>query len=324
MLVVSSCHNSEKPMLSFYYWKTVFNLSETEKTILSENKVSKLYIRYFDIDLDPKTKKPIPNAPIIFTIEPTNFIVTPVIYIKNQVMLNPNLDIKDLAQKTYNYIQQINSKNHISCQEIQIDCDWTLSSKSNYLAFIDAFKKISGKKLSATIRLHQIKYFKETKIPNVDKGVLMYYNMGEIASNSQNSIYEQKIASKYLSSLKKYPLPLDIALPIYSWGIHIRQNRVLGLLNKIDVASFQKDTNFVTTKNNFYKARNNVFKNGTFFKKNDELKLEFVSENKLLEMTTDLKQNLKQNPDEIIIYDLDQFNLKKYEKNIFTQVINRF
>ena len=57
---------------------------------------------------------------------------------------------------------------------------------------------------------------------------------------------------------------------------------------------------------------------------NDVLKIEAISQKELLEMADDLNENLKLTPKEIIFYDLDEFNIKNYEKNIFKQVIARF
>lgn len=140
-----SCQQQEQPIISFYYWKTIFRLSPTEKDCLTANQVQRLYIRYFDIDLNPNTKEAYPRSPIRFEDKIYNFKIIPVVYIKNRVMLDSKLNVSDLAQKTNNFIQQINLKNKISIQEIQIDCDWTLESKDNYLRFIEAFKKISNK-----------------------------------------------------------------------------------------------------------------------------------------------------------------------------------
>ena len=319
-----SCQQQEQPTISFYYWKTIFRLSPKEKNTLTINEVKRLYIRYFDVDLNLRTQMPYPKTPIRFEETITNFEIIPVVYIKNKVMLDKKLNVLDLAQKTNSFIQQINSKNKIIIQEIQIDCDWTLASKDNYLHFIEAFKKVSKKKLSATIRLHQIKYFKKTKIPNVDRGVLMYYNMGKIAPDSLNSIYDRNIASRYLSSLKKYPLPLNIALPIYSWGIHIRDGKIIGLRNKIDINNLKNNSSFVLTKNNWLTVRRSNFHYGIFYKENDQLKIESISKNDLLEMANDLEENTKQNPKEIIFYDLDEFNLKNYEEGLFKKVIDCF
>lgn len=295
-----------------------------EKSTLQDNQVKKLYIRYFDIDWNAKLQKAFPQSPIRFEESPKDFTIVPVIYIKNKVLLAENINVLDLAQKTNNFIQQINAKNNISCKEIQIDCDWTLASRDNYLKFINDFKKISGKKLSATIRLHQIKYYTKTKIPNVDKGVLMYYNMGEITPDSLNSIYDRNIANRYLATLKKYPLPINIALPIYSWAVHVQDGKVIGLKNKIDVRGFERDTNFNLFKQNWFKVKNSNYKNGTFYKKGDWLKLEGITENDLLEMADDLEENTARMPSEIIFYDLDEFNIKNYEKDLFEQVVARF
>lgn len=311
-------------MISFYYWKTIFKFSKTEKETLDQNKVTKLYLRYFDIGLHPESKIPIPISPIRFEENPKEYQIVPVVFIQNKVMLQKHLDVNNLAKKTFDFIAQINSKNKISCQEIQIDCDWSLESKDNYLKFIAVFKKLSTKKLSATIRLHQVKYFKKTKIPNVDSGVLMYYNMGSIASDSLNSIYDQKVAARYLKSLKRYPLHLDFAFPIYSWAIHIRNNKVIGLRSKINSAELEKDQNFEKTSPIFFRVKQSNYKNGVFYEENDLLKIEEIKAKDLKEMAEDLEENLVEKPKEIIFYDLDEFNLNNYEKNTFKQIISCF
>lgn len=324
VFLLIACGKNDKPIIAFYYWKTIFKLSEKETEILKDNKVSKLYIRYFDISLNPENQQPIPLSPIRFQQNANDFNIVPVVFIQNKVMLSTDLDIDDLAQKTFSLVEQINSKNKIQCNEIQIDCDWSLNSKENYLKFIERFKKLSHKKLSATIRLHQVKYFKKTKIPNVDSGVLMYYNMGTIAPDSLNSVYNKKIADRYLKSLKKYPLHLDLALPIYSWGVHIRNQKVIGLRSKIDLSELKKDQNFEQVNAIFFKVKQSNYKNGIFYEENDLLKIEAISPEDLLEMADELDENLAQKPKEIIFYDLDEFNLKNYEKNIFEQVISCF
>ncbi|WP_204251684.1 hypothetical protein [Flavobacterium ginsenosidimutans] len=319
-----SCTKNEKPVISFYYWKTIFKFSKIEKEVLEENNVSKLYVRYFDIGLHPESKFPIPISPIRFEINPSGYTIVPVVFIQNKVMLQKNLDVEDLAQKTFDFIEQINSKNKIVSQEIQIDCDWSLESKENYLKFIKSFKKLSRKKLSATIRLHQVKYFKKTKIPSVDSGVLMYYNMGSIAPDSLNSIYDQKVAERYLKSLKKYPLHLDFAFPIYSWGVHIRNNKVIGLRSKMNRKELEEDSNFEKTSPIFFRAKQSNYKNGVFYEENDLLKIEEITKDDLKEMAEDLQGNLIEKPNEIIFYDLDEFNLNNYEKNTFEQIISCF
>lgn len=323
-LLFLSCQNNPKPTVSFYYWKTVFKLSTLEEEILKENEVSKLYIRYFDVDINENT--PLPVLPIIFKENVAHFEIVPVVFINNEVMLNDDVNLEDLGEKIRNLINQINKKNNIDCKEIQLDCDWTMRSKHNYLQFVSLFKKKYKGILSATIRLHQVKFFEKTSIPNVHKGVLMFYNMGNVTEDDINSIYDRNIGKDYTASLKKYPLPIDIALPIYSWAVQIRNNEVIDLISKLDPNIFEDKSNFEAITRLRFKVKKSLLQSGYFFKKDDIIKIELISKNNLFEMAADLTKQVKEKPKEIIFYDLDAFNLRTYsdEKNIFQEVSHSF
>ena len=314
-LLAACSTKTEKINTAFYFWRTTFSLTETEQQYLKNLEVKKLYIRYFDVGL--QNNEAIPVAPIVFNVKPLGYSVVPVVYIKNEVFLQ-NEAADSLAVKVYSYIQQINKSVNVSVNEIQFDCDWSLKSKQNYFQFLEEFKKLHPN-LSATIRLHQIKYPDKTGIPDVDKGVLMYYNMGVINAGEDNSIYSQKIARNYINSLQNYNLPLNMALPIFSWGVHIRSNQVTNLIgglrvNDLTEAQFEK-----ITENRFKVVKDVVFK-GRYLAKDDEIKIEAVSADQLKEMMHDIKKNSKHKPNEIIFYDLNENNLKAYEKEDFKTV----
>jgi len=319
----SACSDkSEKgaPNVAFYYWKTIFKLTENEKEVLSENNVGKIYIRYFDIGL--KGKEAIPVSSIRFSEKPDPYKVVPVVYIKNEVMLEPTVDLQQLAEKVNTYIGKVNAKNSIAWDEIQVDCDWTLQSKDRYLKFVEHLKSVSAKRLSATIRLHQVKYYGKTGIPNVDKGVLMYYNMGSIAPDNRNSIYDREVAQSYIKSLKKFPLALDVALPVYCWGIHFRDDGVINVISKIDVAALKNDPHFRKTDEITFQVVESVIRGGNYFKEGDQLKMESILKDDLKNMADDLRDNLANRPNEIIFYDLDDFNMTSYnsDQKIFKKV----
>jgi hypothetical protein len=312
------------PEVSFYYWKTTFRLTAPEREALRQHRVSKLYVRYFDIAIQHDT--PVPVSPIVFHDAPDTLKIVPVVYIKNEVMLHAALKPAELAQKVITYIDQVNAEHSMLIQELQIDCDWTLTSRNTYFRFLEQLKRLSGKKISVTIRLHQVKYYATTGIPPADRGVLMYYNMGRISPDVASSIYDRATAHAYLESVSTYPRPLDVALPIFSWGIHLRDNKVIGLLNKADNATFIQDAHFEMKTQPFFEVRQNVIKIGRYFKQGDRVKVESVSADNLLEMATDLEDELLQPPGEIIFYDLDAFNLNHYEneKDILEDVRHRF
>ena len=319
----SACAKKPLPEVSFYYWRTVFSLTNAERDILKTTNSAKIYLRYFDLILPKGSNQAIPESAITFKDSTLNLKIIPVIYIKNEVMLNDKENLEMLADKMLDYISQINKKNKISTSEVQIDCDWTLASKNNFMKFMEILKSKNLDTLSATIRLHQIKYAATTGIPNVDYGVLMYYNMGKIAADDSNSIYDRKIAAQYLAKLSEYPLSLKVALPIFSWAVQIRTNKVVGLSAKItqeDVIS----NDFEKVSENVFKVKRSHYLKGSFLNNNDLLKIEKVSSKELSDMASDLKKNLKETPSEIIFFDLNENNIKQYDKSIYKEITTSF
>jgi hypothetical protein len=114
VFLLTACGKNDKPIIAFYYWKTVFKLSETEKEVLKDNNVEKLYIRYFDVGLNPKTTEPIPISPIHFQGNVSKFDIVPVVFIQNKVMLKSNINVDDLAEKTFHLLNEINAKKQYS------------------------------------------------------------------------------------------------------------------------------------------------------------------------------------------------------------------
>lgn len=324
LISLASCSKEKNNgiQMSFYYWKTHFSLSDLEQSFIKENKIDKMYVRYFDVAL--KNNKAIPVSAITFDSIPKNLKIVPVIYIKNEVVLNVSVDLNELSDQMLKYIAQINEKHNIDATELQFDCDWSLKSKDRFFALIEMIKQKATYNLSATIRLHQIKYQEKTGIPNVDRGVLMYYNMGTIAGDSLNSIYDRNIAKKYINALENYPLELDIALPIYSWAIHLRKDKPINLISRIRANQLDslKEFKKITTNKYLVAETNTHF--GNFFKEGDVLKIESIKPKQIEEMISDLSSKMNKIPKEIIFYDFDQTNINTYEKEFFKEVITAF
>lgn len=322
LVLIAACRHQPKPV-SFYYWKTQFSLNGFEKSVLKEHSVKSLYVRYFDVDFKPEDKQPGPVSPIQLDTAIHSFRVVPVIFIKNRTFERlSSSDIAPLAKNVFTLVSQINQSQHIVTHEIQFDCDWTERTRNNFFLFIQHYRAISGQTISSTIRLHQVKYKTRTGIPPVDYGVLMYYNMGNITGYNNNSIYESSIANKYNSYLRTYPLALDIALPVYSWGQTIREGKVVALLNKINFGHFKNDSNFIKMSNSRYLTKHACFKAGYYFKEKDEIKLEHVPAADLLEITKKINQYTNHKIGKLIFYDLDSTNLVQYEEDVFKKVLN--
>ena len=50
------------PEISFFYWKSTFNVEDVSSRWLNSSPVNKLYIRFFDVDVDVNLG-PVPVAP---------------------------------------------------------------------------------------------------------------------------------------------------------------------------------------------------------------------------------------------------------------------
>ena len=153
-----TCKRTTKPpsSISFYHWKSVFNLSKQEKECLQFNESETLYLKYFDVVKEEGQVKPV--SVIQFKQAPSLSII-PVVFIKNNVFVDSDkLETDTLAIHISKLLQHINLKNNISVHEIQFDCDWTEATQELYFYFLKQFTKANPHTtLSATIRLHQVK-----------------------------------------------------------------------------------------------------------------------------------------------------------------------
>ena len=160
---------------------------------------------------------------------------------------------------------------------------------------LEAFKKEFPYQLSATIRLHQVKYREKTGVPPVDYGVLMYYNMGRITATGANSIYDRSTALRYLGKLRAYPLPLDIALPMFAWGVHSADGQVLNLVGGLTHAQAQAISTLVRIDaSDIYKVAEQTYYKGRVWQAGDLIKIEEVSDAQRKEMLADLRGHSSQ------------------------------
>ncbi len=323
-ICLNAC-DSDKPIksMSFYYWRTGFSLDSLEQKAVRDNNVHTLYLRYFDVDWSDTDSAPAPVAALRPNASPANFTIIPVIFLRNRVF--QKLDsgrIDSLVEKIAGLVSHISTAIHTTPPEVQFDCDWTETTKDKYFRFLRHYHAASNTPVSCTIRLHQVKYPDRTGLPPVDHGVLMFYNMGNIDAGGGNSIYDRNIAHRYIPSLRSYPLQLDLALPIFSWGLQVRNGKVIQLLDKMNAAAFEKDTNFVRNGSKGFAVKHASFRGGYYFQENDAVKIESVSKDDLLEIVSEVNGHSNHRIRNVIFYDLDSQNLLRYDKSVFHEILD--
>ncbi|MDY3201531.1 MAG: hypothetical protein RBQ84_11295 [Arcobacter sp.] len=279
-----STKKPEPLFISFYSWENSFDKKDINE---------KLYIKVLDIAYSTKLEIVTTNL----KTTPKDFV--PVIYITNETMKNVDYSLVSNAI--------LKTLKNLNFNEVQIDCDWSDSSQSNYFKLLENLKTKLNKPLSATIRLHQIKYYVKTGIPPVDYGVLMYYNMSDITDiNTKNSILDNDIAKKYHYNFDNYKLKLKLALPLYSQAIQFRENKALSIFEGVERSDF--DSNFIEISPNLYKVLNSTYFKGRYIYKDDIFRFEDVKKEDLKIALDDFMNLTKNRFDEIIFYTLKYKN----------------
>ena len=326
LFLLASCKHKEVPKAAFYYWKTVFRTDSAQSTLLKQAAANTVYLRFFDVVWDEQKQAALPNAVFRTDQDLKPLHITPVIFITNRVFQQlQGKETDSLARKCHSLIAALAGKAGIAYQSVQVDCDWTDGTKDKYFAFLRAFKTYSKKSLQATIRLHQVKYRERTGVPPVDKGVLMFYNMGKIrAGETASSIYNEQDAARYLSRLGTYPLALDVALPLFSWVIQSREGRVIQVYSKISRADLNNPSFFEETGGR-YRARKSFFSKGIYIRENDIFKPEETDLDALKKAADQLSERLPPlNTRTIIYYELANINLPEFTTEALGKITDRF
>lgn len=312
---------------SFYYWKSVLRLTADEEKRLEELKVRTLYVKFFDVDWDNVGRKPIPVAVLQnpgYNL-PNSLMVIPVVFITNECIQQIDSSQTDLlAGKLTGLVKDIYSNNRFAnpVTEIQIDCDWTASTKDKYFSLLRAIKHLSQVNISVTIRLHQIKFIAKTGIPPVDKGLLMCYNMGNLKNPAtNNSIIEAPELKKYTGNLADYPLLLDVALPLFDWKVLFRDGQYKGLIENLSDSVFTGA--YCRKKENRYEILKDTILQGYELKKGDMIRVEESPYNEIIAVLDEIGGQLKNTHPRVVLYHLDTLLLNKYSTHELESIYSR-
>ena len=331
-LFLGSCQSKKVEMkLAFYHWQTHLSLSEIEKKYIADLGVAKMYPKFFDVDWDFNQEEAIALATISVSTElPVELAIVPTVFITNRTLAQISADqLSDLAQKIKQKLidRLILFPTH-SIKEIQFDCDWTQSTKTKYFELLRLLNQSfapEGIDLSATIRLHQIKYVQKTGIPPVKRGMLMYYNMGSVQEETtQNSILDNAIGAKYVNQLSRYPLPLDVALPLFQWGVLFRKDKMIKLLNQLSETALADSQRFTKSDKNHWEVIKSTYLNGVYLYKGDKIRLEKVEQDDLVAAASLLQQHLKAADRTIVFYHLDSTLVRGFEVENLKKIITHF
>ncbi|WP_166919338.1 hypothetical protein [Flavobacterium poyangense] len=324
-----SCSNKiENVEKSFYYWKSdTWSLSEKETAIVKDLKIRKLYVKFFEIDHNEAFGDFPISKSILRLYNQDSITIVPTVYIKNDVFKVGNKKALDTLANNIDflikkYVNERFEKNQI--KEFQMDCDWTLKTKDNYFYFLKKLKEISKKEISCTLRLYPYKYPEKMGTPPVDRATLMCYNLvNPLNNHSKNSILDVNELELYLNKKRKYPLHLDVALPIYSWMQVYQNNKFAKVIynNHKDIIGSLKEI-----KPMWYEVTKDLVIDDLYLRVGDKIKYEKLSSEKINKAIEVIRKNVvfDSGNTTVTLFHLDEEQLSKYNDETLSGFYTNF
>ena len=135
----------------------------------------------------------------------------------------------------------------------------------------------------------------------------MCYNTGDFKDfKTRNAILDSKDVQPYVKYLKKYALPLKLALPVYSWDVEfdakksfVRLNRFYPLYDTANLKSLGKG---------MYEIPGDIPEKSVKYIRHEE-----VSAKTILDVKSLIEKEYGKMP--IVLYHLDSVQLSKYNDN---------
>lgn len=314
LLFFSCSHKVENVERSFYYWKSDgWSLSDAEKSAMDSSNVKKLYVKFFEVSNSPELGNyPVSKSNFRCSEE---YRIVPTVFIRNEVFLKSSTASLDSLASNIDFLinKRLKENYKPGTTEFQMDCDWTIKSKDNYFYFLRKLKSISKKEISCTLRLYPYKYRQKMGIPPVDKVTLMCYNLtNPLESHNRNSILDLKELKSYLTVKEKYPIHMDIALPIYSW-MQVYQNNKFSTVIYSDLKEIKGVLKPI--KPLWYEVtQDTVIDYDYYLRVGDKIKYEEITSDKISEAISIIKQNVALDSDiTVTLFHLNQEQLSNFK-----------
>ena len=288
-----------EPKNSIYHWKTTFDINDAERDFLKKHDIERLYVKMYDVATEQNFLSgeadivPIATTKFVSAI-PDNVEIIPVVYITIDALyalghwdrteeFGKLIVERTLAMCRYNKCGKI--------RELQLDCDWTSTTKDVYEKLCGIIRKSLREKdidLSITVRLHQLR----ESAPPADRGVLMIYNTGLLKwSHTRNSILDITDIKRFVKD-GRYPIPLGYAYPAFGWGVKFKYDEFEAIVSE-----------------------------GTVAGEDEYIRNERATASEIMEVKAFVEEKLGKPQSGNILYHLDEKQLKNYTDDEIDQIL---
>lgn len=290
VLLTQACEPAPKESVkihALYHWTSEYAFYD-QRDFYDSAGVDHLFIRLFDIKYNPAFG-PYPEAKfstkryrwgsydyMLDTLRGHAMRYTPVVYVQETVLRRvEGAELDSLAADLVKQVKFMLTENRFpAVDELQIDCDWTRETRDKYFRLLEGIKHRWSGKLSVTVKMYQYKYREKMGIPPADRAVLMCYNLEDLKDSSVgNSIFSKAEFDRYMTR-NKYPLPLDFALPAFSWARIYQPLKGVELVNGFR-RNYLESYEFDSLSANSFRI-NKLKDNSDFYEENTLIKLDEV------------------------------------------------
>jgi len=331
MIATIACDGQRNTVdASFYYWKTAYEPDSIEKHALAQIGAKRLFVRIMDIDTQGPQGEAVPVSAVTFREPlPDSVAIVPVVYVVNKVLKDMSAVQQDeLAGRLIDFVTaKVKQAGKTGFDELQIDCDWTASTKEAYFGLLTALRTrvADSVRLTATLRLHQVRNRRSSGIPPVDRALLMCYNMGNLRKPGvHNSIMDLREMEIYLKDfLHEYPLPMDIALPLFNWSVVFRNGEYAGISKRLDPTMLSDTAVFArNAKSSLYRLK--VALPAAGLRRGDVVRREETRWEDLSAAADFLVRHRRKEKFTLLFYHLDNQVLKSFSDEQLQAIVHRF
>jgi hypothetical protein len=243
--ILFACGSKPGPVVvpAVFHWGNSSQLERSEREALQQHDVQRVYIKVLELAWHPSYGPyPVAQVHIPRIWQDTSASASapelvPCITIQNTLLAE--LDEAGTTRLASSLLRKVKKDLPAHIHGIMLDCDWTTSTRDRFFQLARIVRDSLSIPVSAAIRLDQFADAKGLGVPPVDRCMLIPYTEGRsLDGHAARSPFNEPSAKAYFQKAGKYPLPLDLALPAFSWGVHYRGEEALGILDeaKLDEA----------------------------------------------------------------------------------------
>ncbi len=301
---------------AFYYWDDHWELPDLTRQYLDTLGSDRIYVRFFDVEWDAQRNRALPIRSIhLAPTFPAGLELVPVVYLSEHILPEIRPEARQqLAALIFERVIRI--ADSLPFHSVQLDCNWSVATKDAYFGLLEHLQQqlhAVGADLTVSVYPHHIVGRDSLGVPPTQQAMFMLYEIADMDRISQdNTLCSTDQLRAAVVAAENYPLVLDLVLPIFSWGLVVRNQETVALMRHLHLSELEDRDRFEVVNAYFYRVLENTYLDGVFLYKNDLIRVESVNPDQLKKTLKPLSPYLRRDQLEVGFYHYDLNTLSQY------------